>query len=222
MRQLLCALGISLSVALIGCGGPQTATPPGGGPTPQVKPTNISNHPSTALDSSKAEHPKGGASGAITPENTKIDFIGTKPEGKHDGGFKKFTGNLKLVDGDITKSTLTVDIDTDSLWADDPKLTTHLKSPDFFDVKKFPDAKFVSKEIKAEKKDDNTHVITGDLTLHGTTKSLTFPAKVTTTDDAVTVESTFKFDRTDFGIAFAPDKVNKEVTVKVNAKVARK
>src|SRR6516225_6580398 len=93
MRQLLCALGISLSVALLG-----------GGPTPQVKPTNISNHPSTALDSSKAEHPKGGASGAITPENTKIDFIGTKPEGKHDGGFKKFTGNLKLVDGDITKS----------------------------------------------------------------------------------------------------------------------
>jgi polyisoprenoid-binding protein YceI len=222
MRQLLFTLSISVSMALLGCSGTQTATPPGGGPTPQTRPTNISNNPSTGPDSPKAEAPKASAAGAITPENAKIEFVGTKKDGKHDGGFKKFTGSLKPVDGDITKATLSVDIDTKSLWADQEKLKDHLMSKDFFDVAKYPDAKFVSKEIKAEKKDENTHVITGDLTLHGTTKSLTFPAKVTTTDDTVTLESTFKFDRTDFGISYKPEEVNKEVTVKVNAKVARK
>jgi polyisoprenoid-binding protein YceI len=187
MRKVVIALGLAVGFALLGYG---------------------------SLPQTQADSPKGGA-GSITPENSKIDFVGTKKDGKHDGGFKKFSGSLKPVDGDITKATLTVEIDTTSLFADDPKLTQHLKSPDFFDVKKYPDAKFVSKEIKAD-------TITGDLTLHGVTKSMTFPAKVTTTDDTVTVESTFKFDRTDFGISYKPDMVDKEVTVKVTAKVGRK
>ena len=194
MRKVFIAVGLAVGVTLLGAVGvPQTL----------------------------ADAPKGDA-GSITPENTKIEFVGTKKDGKHDGGFKKFSGSLKPVDGDVTKATLTVEIDTTSLFADDPKLTQHLKTPDFFDVKKYPDAKFVSKEIKADKKDETTHTITGDLTLHGTTVTLKFPAKVTVTDDAVTLESTFKFDRTDFGISFKPEAVDKEVTVKVTAKVARK
>ncbi len=187
MRKVFLVLGLSVGLALLG---------------------------SSGLPRTLADAPKDGA-GSLTPENTTIAFVGTKKDGKHDGGFKKFSGSLKPVDGDITKATLTVEIDTTSLFADDPKLTAHLKSPDFFDIKKYPDAKFVSKEIKAD-------TITGDLTLHGTTKTLTFPAKVTTTDDALTLESTFKFDRTDYGISFAPDMVDKQVTVKVTAKVARK
>ncbi|HKI36585.1 MAG TPA: YceI family protein [Gemmataceae bacterium] len=98
---------------------------------------------------------KGADAGAITPENTKIDFIGSKKEGMHDGGFKAFSGSIKPMDTDVTKSTITVEIDTDSIWTDDDektkKLTTHLKGPDFFDVKKHPKASFVSKEIKAAK-----------------------------------------------------------------------
>ena len=37
---------------------------------------------------------------ALTGENTKITFIGTKPGGKHDGGFKKLTGTATVTDGD--------------------------------------------------------------------------------------------------------------------------
>ena len=69
---------------------------------------------------------------------------------------------------------------------------------------------------------DHTHVITGDLTLHGTTKSISIPAKVATTDDAITLTSTFTIDRTEYGIAYDPAKVKKEVLIKVSLKVARK
>jgi polyisoprenoid-binding protein YceI len=98
---------------------------------------------------------KGTDSGKITPENSKMEFVGSKKEGKHDGGFKEFSGSIKPADSDITKSTIIVEINTDSMWTDDDdkmkKLTGHLKSPDFFDIKKYPTATFLSKEIKAEK-----------------------------------------------------------------------
>jgi polyisoprenoid-binding protein YceI len=166
--------------------------------------------------------PSGGAAGVINPDNTSISFVGTKKEGKHDGGFKAFTGSVKPPSGDITAATISVEIETDSMFTDQEKLTAHLKSPDFFEVKKYPKASFTTTAIKAEKKDDNTHVVTGELTLHGTKKEISFPAKVTATDDLLTLESTFTIDRLDFGIAYAPDKVDKTVTIKVALKAARK
>src|SRR5262245_27500097 len=107
----------------------------------------------------------------LTGENTKVTWVGTKPGGKHDGGFKTLTGTATVSGDDLTK--VEVEIDTDSLYADVAKLTLHLKSPDFFGVKNNPKAKFVS--TKVEKADKGVS-ITGDLTLNGKTKSITFPA----------------------------------------------
>jgi len=199
MRKALGVLGLVASLALIGCGGNNKSSDDKPGPS----------------------FPSG--PGAITPNNTKIEFIGTKPDGKHNGGFKSFSGSIQPPDADITKTTITVQIDTDSLYTDtDPKLGNHLRSPDFFEVKKYPEAKFVSKEIKAEKKDGNTHTITGDLTLHGTTKTITIPAKVGETAETLTLDSSFAIDRTEFGIAYKPAEVDKEVKITVSAKVSRK
>jgi polyisoprenoid-binding protein YceI len=98
---------------------------------------------------------KGDGAGAITPENSKIEFVGSASDHKHDGGFKAFTGSIKPPDADITKSTISVEIEINSIWTDDDDkkkmLTPHLKSNDFFDAKVHPKASFVSKEIKAEK-----------------------------------------------------------------------
>lgn len=200
-------IGILVALAAtLGCGVSSTSTIP---------------LPGTAPSSAKANGGEAGP-GEITPDNTQITWIGRKPEGKHDGGFNKFTGRITPITDDLTGSTITLEIDTDSLYSDNEKLTSHLKAPDFFEVKKYPTAKFVSKEIKEKKDGDNTHTITGDLTLHGTTKPITFPAKVTMTDKALTLESEFTFDRTEYGIAFDPEKVDREVTVKVSSQVARK
>jgi len=94
-------------------------------------------------------------------------------------------------------------IKTDSITTDTPDLTKHLKTADFFDVAKYPEATFVSTAIKPGGQNGASHTITGNLTLHGVTKAITFPATINVTPDAATVESSFSINRKDFGINYA-------------------
>lgn len=160
--------------------------------------------------------------GALTPANTRIEWLGAKKDGQHKGSFESFSGAISPIDKPFDQTKVTVDIEVGSLKSDDPKLTKHLLTPDFFHAEKYPRAVFVSTSIKPEKKDDFTHAITGDLTLHGTTRSITFPAKVKETDDQLTLDGKVTIDRTEFGMTFDPAKVNKEVVIEISAKVARK
>lgn len=173
----------------------------------------------------KAPSGDGGSLGAslpagalpITPNNSKIEFVGTKPNGKHLGGFKTFRGGIELADNAVSK--ITVEIDTDSLYADVGKLTLHLKSPDFFDVKTHPKAGFTSSSIQAQGGNDTTHVVTGNLTLHGVTKAITFPAKIELAADAAALASEFKISSWDFGIKYKG--VDDPVTIKVSVQAPR-
>jgi polyisoprenoid-binding protein YceI len=122
--------------------------------------------------------------------------------GKHDGGFEKFSGTIDY-NGKPETSKVTITIDANSITTDTPDLTKHLKTADFFDVAKFPEAKFESTEIKPGGEKGATHTVTGNLTLHGVTKSITFPANIVVAADAITVDSTFAINRKDFGINFA-------------------
>src|SRR5215510_3374421 len=78
----------------------------------------------------------------ITPQNSKIEWVGSKVTGSHNGSFEKFSGEIHFANNDVAKSHVQITIDTSSIKADDPKLTEHLKTADFFDVAKFPEAKF--------------------------------------------------------------------------------
>jgi polyisoprenoid-binding protein YceI len=156
------------------------------------------------------------------PADHRIQFVGTKKDGKHDGGFKDFTAKLDPPKGDLGKSKLTIDIDTSSIYTDTFQLTGHLKSPDFFEVAKYPKATFVTQSIKPGKDKNDPYLITGDLTLHGKTKSVSFPAKVTETPDEVKIDGTFNIDRSDFGMNYQPERVNNVVEVKANLKIPRK
>ena len=137
----------------------------------------------------------------ITNENSKIEFIGSKVTGSHNGSFQKFSGEINYA-GAPERSRVSVTMDTASLIADDPKLTEHLKTADFFDVAKFPQATFVSTEIKPGGQ-NATHTITGNLTLHGVTKAVTFPATINVTPDVANVDANFSINRKDFGINYA-------------------
>src|ERR1700754_322609 len=146
--------------------------------------------------------PAGAQNYSITPENSKVEFVGSKVTGSHNGSFQKFAGEIHYT-GDVTTSHVTITMDSDSLTTDTPDLTKHLKTADFFDVAKYPQAKFESTAIKAGGDKGASHTVTGNLTLHGVTKSVTFPATIAATPDAVTVDSSFTINRKDFGINYA-------------------
>jgi polyisoprenoid-binding protein YceI len=149
----------------------------------------------------------------LTGENTRVTFIGTKKNGKHEGGFSKLTGTATVTDG--KPGTLKIDavIDTTSLYSDNGKLTNHLKSPDFFAVKQHPKATFKSKQVE---KTDKGYTITGDLTMLGKTKPVSIPATVTVNGDTLTVTSDFTINRFDWGMVYGKGQVDDAVRLKLN------
>ena len=149
-----------------------------------------------------ASAPVAGEKYLITPENSKIEFVGSKVTGSHNGSFKKFSGAIDYL-GQSEKSRVTLTIDLGSLTTDTPQLTDHLKTADFFDVAKYPQATFQSTEIKVDGDKGASHTIVGNLNLHGVTKSITFPAKIAVSPGTITVDSTFAINRKDFGINYA-------------------
>ncbi len=154
---------------------------------------------------------------ALTGDNTKVTFVGTKTGGKHDGGFKAVTGTVTMTGTDATTLKLAVEIDMNSTYTDTEKLTAHLKTPDFFDVKTYPKAKFVSTKV-AKGKDGYT--VTGDLTMHGKTKEISFPATIDASGKGLSLASDFVINRQDWGVSYGKGMVDD--SVKLSVKVAAK
>jgi polyisoprenoid-binding protein YceI len=87
------------------------------------------------------------------------------------GRFNKVSGNF-TIDPDPMKSSFALNIEPDSIDTGMAKRDDHLKSPDFFDIKQFPQFTFKTTAVKPIR---DGYEVTGDLTLHGKTKSITFP-----------------------------------------------
>ncbi len=86
------------------------------------------------------------------------------------GRFSLWGGSLEIDNDDITKSKVDVSIDATSVDTKEEKRDAHLRSADFFDVEKFPALTFKSTSV--EKVGDEEIAVTGDLTIHGVTKSV--------------------------------------------------
>jgi len=187
MRLCLSAVILFLGVLLVACSDPAADK------TKAVTGQAASPAPQTTSSGEKY---------AITPQNSKIEFIGSKVTGSHNGSFKQFSGTIDYL-GQVEKSRVNITIEIDSITVDDDTLAKHLKTADFFDVAKFRQATFTSTEIKPGGEKGATHTVTGNFQLHGVTKSITFPATINVTTEAATVESTFSINRKDFGINYA-------------------
>ncbi len=157
-----------------------------------------------------------------------IEWVGTKPTGRHHGTLRLKSGDLMGDGTTLTGGKFTIDLTT--LKADDQdaegnaKLAGHLASADFFDVAKYPAATFEITSVQPGasgdlKMKDATHTITGNLTLKDSTKSITFPAKVAVTPTAITADASFNMDRTLWGLNYNSDAsiqdkfINKEVNL---------
>lgn len=177
---------------------------------------------------------------ALAADTYKIDAghseIGFKVRhfvSKTPGRFTKFEGVIQVETSDISKSSVELTIQADSISTDNANRDGHLKSPDFLDVAKFPVITFKSTSVKEVAKGQLE--ITGDFTMHGVTKRITFPIT-----NLGTVKSPFgdtrggfvdgmlKLNRKDFGIVWnkALDNggvmLGDEVEVSLNVEAVKK
>jgi polyisoprenoid-binding protein YceI len=157
---------------------------------------------------------------AFTP-NSEIHFTGSKVTGSHNGGFKKFTGSFTVADNGLTGTGQKIVIDMNSLWSDTEKLTGHLKSEDFFNVAKFPESSFELTGLKATS--EGSYQVSGNLTIMGNSKNITFPATASVTDGKARINAKFDINRKDFGIVYAgkaDDLIRDEVVIELKLEAA--
>ena len=173
--------------------------------------------------------PAGAETLRIGPDSSKIGFVGAKVTAQHPGHFGDFAGTISLAPNAVEKSRVEFEVKVASLVIDQPDmsdLVEHLKTPDFFDVAKFPSARFVSTAIKAGSDVAGANYpVTGNLEIRGTTRSVTFPATIDVGADAVQVRSEFGINRKDFGIVYPgmkDDLIKDNVLIRVELKAPRK
>lgn len=157
----------------------------------------------------------------VFTDASAIGFIGSKVTGSHEGGFKSFTGHFHVADGAPVGNDHQVVIDMNSTWSDNDKLTGHLKNADFFNVEEFPESRFEVTGL--EKTSDGAYSISGNFTLHGQTKNITFPASVSQDGETVKIAAEFDINRQDFGISYAgkkDDLIRDEVVIKLDLHAA--
>jgi len=148
-------------------------------------------------------------------------------------GYSKVSGKFTDISGEIVfdekkpqDSSVQVEIKTDSIATGLPKFEDHLKSKDFFNVKNFPTAKFVSKKIIVDGKKNKAQIV-GDLTLLGITKEVILKAEFNkSAPNPMSQKPTIGFsakttiNRSDFGMKYAlpgvADKVELVIEVEAN------
>lgn len=178
---------------------------------------------SEAAPESNSTKPTNAETLVISPDNSKVEFVAAKVTRSHNGSFKQFAGTIDLVKNSVESSRVTIDIQTNSVLTDEPDLTKHLQTPDFFDVAKYPKANFTSTKI--EPTGGANYNITGNFDLHGVKKSIKFPATITVAPDGVSVGAEFSINRQDFSLVYpgkADDLIRDGVVIKLTVKVPRK
>ena len=123
------------------------------------------------------------------------------------GSFSGLSGTLIENTADPARSQVEATIDISSINTGDEQRDAHLKSPDFFHHEEHPVMTF--KSTKIEKKGDQEYGVTGDLTVHGVTKPLTFivegpsaPGKDPWGNTRIGLSATAKINRKDFGLTW--------------------
>lgn len=113
----------------------------------------------------------------IDASHSKLGFAVTHMMvSETEGKFKMYKGTVSSKgDIDFTDAKINFSVDASSINTDDEKRDGHLKSPDFFDVAKYPEITFVSTSMKPGKI-KGTYTLIGDLTMHGVTKFVTLTA----------------------------------------------
>lgn len=141
------------------------------------------------------------------------------------GNFKEFDITA-TADDTFDNASFTVEIKTTSIDTDNDRRNEHLRSGDFFEVEKYPSITFKSNSYK--KTGDKTFALTGNLTIHGITKAITFDGKVNgiiTDKRSQKLKAGLKLsgviNRLDYQVGEETPSIGNEVTFTVNLEMAQ-
>lgn len=215
MKKVILSLA-SIAV-LVACGGEVKSDTPAANATKADSTTTEVTTPTTAEV----------AAFSIVKDSTSVLTWTGSAVAKEHYGTVDYSGSLSISDGKLVGGELTFDMttissnDLEGEWK--AKLDGHLKAPDFFNVDSFPTAKLNIGSY------DGT-ILTGDLTIKDVTKAISFPAKVTVSDNGAEGKAEFTINRTEYGIVYgsgsffdlAKDKViSDEIKFNVSVKAVK-
>ena len=151
----------------------------------------------------------------VSPSASEITWKGTKPTGSHNGTIKILSGTISVGNDILEAGEFVIDMTTissdDLVGEDKASLEAHLmgtvqgKEGDFFDVTKYPTAKFVFTDITDN---DGKKMINGNLTIKEDTKNVSFPATVSMDGNQLTITSeSFNIDRTEWNVNYGSNSV---------------
>jgi polyisoprenoid-binding protein YceI len=176
------------------------------------------SEPLTQAEKPSVEPVKAGESRTlhVDTQTSSIGFVAAKVSRDHQGSFKISAGKVDLQGNTPTRLEMTVRLD--SVETDESKLTSHLKTEDFFHVEKYPTSHFVATQF-ASRSEGGTHTVTGELELHGVKKQISFPATISVQGNTASGKAEFKINRKDFGIVYPgmpDDLIKDEVLLKLD------
>ncbi len=163
----------------------------------------------------------------IDPTHSEVSFKIRHLLAKTGGRFTKFGGTIKVDPTDISKSSVEVSIDAASINTDNEARDKHLKSGDFFDVEKFPAITFKSTSVKEVAK--GKLEVTGDFTLRGVTKRITFPITNAGSQPGMKpgtlvagfIDGALTINRNDYGIKYGPAILGEDVAISLNIEAGK-
>ena len=141
----------------------------------------------------------------LDPENSSVEFTCKHVLSNVRGMFKKPSGTVTLDEATPTNSKVNATIDASSITTGVEERDNHLKSPDFFDVAKYPAITFASTSVT--KSSATSYSVTGNLTMHGVTKPVTLAVTASAPFKHAGgirrgIEATTSVNRKDFGLVW--------------------
>lgn len=155
-----------------------------------------------------------GGKAKLTPANSKVMFVGIHTGDKPDPrtcGFAEFSGEASFGEDGKTLSSVTIEMQVDSIYTFNGGLTQHLKSGDFFDAREYPTAKFESSKVEIGP--DGKGTLTGKLSLMKGSEEVAIPVTLTHGESGFTLKGEVSIDRTKFGMDKMTEKIGKDVAV---------
>lgn len=147
---------------------------------------------------------------SVVATDSKVMWTGTKVVGFHQGIVKIKEGKVMVKDNKLTGGHFVIDMTTitcSDIPESDPvpkrRLENHLKDADFFNVAKFPTARFEITEVRTHPDNPARYLVLGDLTIKETTKRWKVEVTPTTqTDNLFICQADLRFDRQLFGVSY--------------------